>query len=443
MSGPPFPVPAGMTWDGEKKRFFKKPPQEVKIRYECTRQSQGDRTTDQNDQNRQVLERTALAAPLIGSRSLLHSTVRVSSQSTYANSQAHKRALVKTAYSSLKHVATTSLIPWRLQGLVTHSSQCATSWRSNVKVTSLRQIPGKSSLLCFQDRAGINYLIETSHNYQQTSSALKLRYWTMSSPHLRNLGVGMNQHTFDAVRDESDISIGEATEIQRGAFDTDKDFAVFSEGTAIMLKNITADEYNDASIISAGKYTVDQVRIWTLPLSEEEASYRLLIVYSMQRKVALLEIDWERQNNTKITKVIVKSRRYCNTSSDIICIEIAFDGTSILAGLRSGEILQYEVADFLRSKKRSTEPQGGPIPSVDGDQNRRTSAIATTLMKYACGAVTHLKAISSHEMLVAFSDGIVELRSLHDWSKPIVSYLGHVNTWSLDLVSLQHSCLPG
>lgn len=422
MTLPPFLVPRGMDWDPIKKRFFKKLPAQAKVENVDLSSSQKIQKKDKAEHLKSLQPSSIDAKP---SRSSLgQSLTTYNSAPNHLLTQQRRRAAIQTSLGHAKHVSTTLIIPWARQGQDVNSFP-----NSDGCVTLLHSMPALGSIMCLSNKDRTPFFLDTSHVTQLESSSAETLLFSL-------LGAVNIVTEYSDIRSLSDRlffnmgSEGEANNIT--SFKGDYAASVWGGFLNFgRLSNRDSQSKKSPCIkrifqarISKKDHQYDHLcfqilRSADLTLEEEEC----FLAYAVQREVTVIYVKYSGDANTpendKPPLVILALQIM---ESDITAIQFLPSGIVLLVGLRNGTILYFSTREFLEKK-------GPKIRDI-------STASSQKLPVFGEGAVTHIQAVSDHEIVIAYSSGEMFLVDPASRDEPIVCFHGHINSWSLNLVSL-------
>jgi len=436
MAPPPFPVPQGMDWDPIKKRFFKALPEKARVESEST-------SIPSKEQNEKEFDRLHPIAPspFANSQSdpLSLSTLR-SSLISASEVQRFKREVIESTLGRAKNVSTTTIIPWsqRSAWLAFEAVQNNT-WK--IRINALYSCSHLGSLLYFTNGSSDVFLLDTSHITRSESSCAishVFDYIPRPRSHHPELTFAINLDNISCVSDLRlpaqpidgrwrCVSFDET----RLANTTEDQLAIYDIGNTSQDKTPLPERSHRTKLLAQLKVKPGQIRM----LCVREIEKYTILAFASQRQFGFCY-------DVQGPMIAKGDVAFQNVTSDVIALEVTPDGSTILVGLRNGEVKRYSSQHFLKSNLRRARlsvkaPQGCVIELPGREHAMYESQSKGVLLKIpGKGAVTNIKAVSNQEVIVAYSSGQVFLIDPENRFKVIIrEFVGHVNSWSLDLVS--------
>lgn len=426
MASPPFPVPRGMEWDPGKKRFFKAPPAKAKV---APKQVSPSPPLEKCLARQQPIRPCRLAQTRISPSSF--ALACRATRPTLGASQRFRRGASQCALGGARHVATTTLIPWAQRGWRVSAPDLSTSWSVGIRTLFCPRELG--SLLYFSNGTGSLFLLDTAHiTRREYSCALAhfFDYIPLALPHQTQPIFDVDWSTIMCV---SDLQMPTQNSVSPclSSVTSNRVATIVGDELVVYSTGAKTGRNHHAVVLSKLKVAKDPIRI--LCVRECKGGRSTVLAYATQRQFGVC-----RFGSAGKTDTIAFQRM----ESDIICLDIFPSASTVLVGLRNGRIVQHSTKHFLKRSAqevwRRDAPQERSAPALTAGEGVAFASLGPGLIfpVPGRGAVTNLLAVSNGEVLVAYSSGQLFLVSADRPEDPLTQFEGHVNSWSLDLVSV-------
>lgn len=439
---PPFPAPLGMTWDADKKRFFKAVPgTAVAAVANAATPAKQQRLRQRQARDRQLLhgrnvsddEAAAVAglclnsnppSPLPASRRMLRTGFRHALQSSIprlstANSSQH--SLAQRHLADLRHVRT-AYVGCDPDGFQFCNHQ--------VGVRSLQSNDQLGALIFFMTWNKQVTMIDTSSLWPNGNSSVQLHSaltpWTASR---RSFQTSPSPSSDQEMRFA--CSIYEANPDTPDCFAMDKTcFAYFSMRKRLHVQHldITATGEKLGRTISHVPqrnftFTIDdkwlEDGIITVSIRALATSGHAITCIGHGREVCIVH-SWPTPSSSDGRKA--HGLAQYKLKSDVLSHDFSPDGRRLLVGCRNGRIMCLDTTNLHVAE----------VFPFAFDRGMKKLDKSDTLPYKLDGAVTNLRFTSASTLLAVSSHGEVVLLSLSQPDKPLINFLGHVNAWTLN-----------
>jgi len=427
-----------MDWDPIKKRFFKKLPEKAKVEPRhspSTQQSHQD--AEARFAQRTPLRRSAFAGSSfrpLGFQARLATTAAGICSVTNSSVQQRRRAVMEANLGRMKHVSTLSL---NTSG-IRETGSTERRQRQTASVNRLHHAPFMGSFLCFSNGCDdLFYLDASPFRSPESCSAISV---------------------FLSMRIAPDVESGEISPNAMVDLKTFSNAILHWERKATSLyhlhEKLVAIFYEDNIIVGVLEKSGSQLlrctaKIgWDSPTRVERIQHlcvrsspdqstspkkgSVILACATQRQVHLVRLHSQ--------TVSTAEAAFQHLHSDIICLEMLSFGGTLFVGLRNGTIMEYNTSNILG--EQDTSSADAPPSRRTKPRRKRYSGLHHPAL--GKGAVTHIKAVSDDEVIVAYTSGEMFLVHPKTISKPLIRYQGHMNSWSFGLpmtVDVEHRLL--
>ncbi|MCO5599863.1 hypothetical protein L7F22_053970 [Adiantum nelumboides] len=438
MAEPPFPVPIGMEWDPEKKKFFKAAPKggpssqrksfsrKKKRKTELSIPHDGKAT--QTGKSSQQLEIPTLH-PRFSSFGQNHANVWLSLRSAAPRiSDIHKtqQTLVIQQLSQLRHFRT-----------ATADMPHGPSPFFNRRLVGIHDLNGNDrfgSILFFMSWNGFVYSIDTSqmHPTGKTEVALhlaELSWHAPQRPYQDRIPLSPTTLSFRATM--ADRLLVYAPSETPDCYGLDDDcFAFFASPLELKVYRLSTSDSNEQSgrciNVMPDKYHLKIPRSWptggyiTLSMRRFREKGCLIICVGVGNRICLyrIAITEDQVGPFGMNYIPSQSKIFRRVDSDIMSHDISPSGTNVIVGCRNGRVASL------------------PLVFEDGntDMAYKSGKIAESdyIPLRGVGAVTNVKHMSEEEILLAYSSGSLVSCLLHKPNQAHMVYEGHINSWTLN-----------
>ena len=426
MASPPFPVPRGMEWDPGKKRFFKAPPAKANV---APKRVPPAPPLEKCLARQQPIRPCRLAQSRIPPSSF--ALASRATRPTLGASKRMRREVSQCALGGARHVATTTLIPWAQRGWRGSAPDPSTSWSVGIRTLFCPRELG--SLLYFSNGSGSLFLLDTAHiTRREYSCALAhfFDYLPLALPHQTQPTLDVDWSTIMCVSDLQMPTQNSASPCL-SSVTNNRMATIVGDELVVYRTGAKTGRNHHAVVLSKLKVAKDPIRI--LCVRECKGGRSTVLAYATQRQFGVYRFGSAGKPDTIA---------FQRMESDIICLDIFPSATTVLVGLRNGRIVQHSTKQCLkRTAKEAWRSAAPPERSAAALKAGEGVAFASlgpglTFPVPGRGAVTNLLAVSNGEVLVAYSSGQLFLVSADRPEDPLLQFEGHVNSWSLDLVSV-------
>ncbi|UZJ55041.1 hypothetical protein CBS101457_004361 [Exobasidium rhododendri] len=436
-----------MDWDPVKKRFFKILPEKAKIDPTKSTLSAAEKQEETTFLFSEVVQPSPFAytqTPFSRHGGQLDSLHLQSTFPFASTSSRYKRAKINCSLAHAKNISTTTIVPWSRQGsLQSNGGEQDPNW--DIKIGSLCSTSQAGSLLYFTNGSGDVFMTDTSHVTTNSESSCAISHIFDYIPRPRRHQTDIDPATdLDNVQHISDLRLPfQPDHIRCVSFDETR--LAMITANRLLIYRIRADSLprrnHTSRLLTQMKVDSDQIRL----LVVRGLGDCTVLAFASQRQVGFC-------HGIQATGKC-KGIAYRSVDSDIIALDITPNASHLLVGLRNGRVKQYDSRDLLTSgkrasKKREKRSQECVILLLGHDQIANdVHSRGSTLKVPGKGAVTDVRAASDHEVVVAFSSGQMFLISVEPERKRstiLCEFVGHVNSWSLDLpmcIDQQHRLL--
>lgn len=450
MAEPPFPVPMGMEWDPDKKRFFKAAPKGGPSRQQQsqsrTKKGKSEKRTQSshsqyegNNSNLSEQDLHDVTTPICSHFSPFkhhHASRWQSLRSTtprMVDVHSTQHALVAQQLGQLRHCRT-----------ATADMPRGPSPLFNQRLVGIHNLIGNEqfgSLLYFMSWNGFVYLIDTSQMHPTGITEVPLHLAELSwhapqRPYQDRIPLSPTTLSFRATM--ADRLLVYAPSETPDCYGLDDDcLAFFSSPLELNIYRLTTDASNEQSgrciNVMPDKYHIKIPRNWptggciTLSMRRLRDKGQLIVCVGVGNRICLyrLKISGERDSFVgRMDKSFSQSRIFRRAESDIMSHDIHKDGTQVVIGCRNGRVARLSLlfqegsnenrlngTDFANKSSRLLDSDYIPLRGV--------------------GAVTNVKYMTEDEILLAYSSGKLISCLLHKPDKAHMVFHGHINSWTL------------
>lgn len=412
MTDPPFPVPPGMQWDPDKKRFFKSdknPPYQSR----SSLHNRKVKVTRNAAQRNHIHQRACFneydqypRSPHLCSHAIVKSAFP-----TFAVTRMHSMRSNLYLLERMKICHKVTVNTWSTLSLQHHEIGAETLGTHHLGLHAIGTNPKMGSILFVMSRNNTIFFIDTSFNVVGDRTGLfspSLDWYSKPQDFQISLPLGATHNLYDPALADYTLwqAMGNPVEEKDSIYALDGCWHVrFYDGVHVDLMYLSTD----SSSVDVGRIirkqrlslTVARERfsvqaneinlsIRAVPeQSKKEHRASVIVVVSHDKFVDYFEISFD-----PLQEAVVK-QYFSHVKSDIICHDIAADGSSVLLGCRNGDLIKSNLAlgsySCIPNKQKSLY-----LPTT----RRRLSGI---------GALTNIKFVSCDEFIAAFSNGQVRI----------------------------------